>query len=561
MKRPKTQLKTLYRLIPEVGTSPEEMFDSFTQYADMDEQNARHADIQFPDRLGVPALWIGVQHDEKLAEWAKDAAVTTGLDLSSFTERRADGLLLLSVDGTGYALSYGKGYLLLPDALKDERFGLDFLIRRLDSSQVQDLVRRRPNARGRTDATTVAAGAPVWMLGVEENVEIIKRIGGRARDLKVTFTAGGDRGVNIEGSGGLRMPFGVAPDGFVADIRECARVCCDEQPDPTLEFIENIQPVGDADLKGILDDELDQVLAGTAAEAAERLVPVVPTPLLGSFGEAHRLKVSIGSCRLGPVPSLELGDILRAARSKRAGERVNALRNGRICLYADARGEQPLGGASADKWLEASISVDTRRFFLMDGKWYELGDEYVRRSRAAIEPLFTTAPSVTLPPWSLSRGCTEREYNQHVAARSCGQMLCLDRNQTVRNPLGIGSGLEICDLLGPHNELIHVKRAKGSAPLSHLFQQGVNSALSLTDGPASVRCQFLDSVASVQPHGRHLPRDFMPTKVVYAILLESGKALTPSTLFPFSQATLANAARLLHARNIAVEVIGIPAAP
>ncbi len=139
-------------------------------------------------------------------------------------------------------------------------------------------------------------------------------------------------------------------------------------------------------------------------------------------------------------------------------------------------------------------------------------------------------------------------------------MLCLDRNQTVRNPLGIRSSLEICDLLGPENELIHVKRAKGSAPLSHLFSQGLNSAQSLIAGPAVVREQFIESVASV-PHGRPLPRDFKPAKVVYAILLENGKALTPDTLFPFSQATLAHAARILNTYGITVEVIGIPAAP
>ena len=50
-------------------------------------------------------------------------------------------------------------------------------------------MRRRANARGRTDSTVVAAGAPVWMLGVAENVEIIRRIGGRAKDLKVTFSS------------------------------------------------------------------------------------------------------------------------------------------------------------------------------------------------------------------------------------------------------------------------------------------------------------------------------------------------------------------------------------
>jgi uncharacterized protein (TIGR04141 family) len=90
----------------------------------------------------------------------------------SYRERRVGGLLLLGIDGTAYALSYGTGYLLIPDELKDERFGLGFLIRRLDSGQVQELVRRRANARGRTDTTTVAAGAPAWMLGVAENVEI-----------------------------------------------------------------------------------------------------------------------------------------------------------------------------------------------------------------------------------------------------------------------------------------------------------------------------------------------------------------------------------------------------
>jgi uncharacterized protein (TIGR04141 family) len=558
MNRPNTRLATLYRFVPGVGDSHEEMFDAFSQYVGLRALDERHADVEFIERAGVPAIWIGIQDEEKRAEWLGDAAVTTGLDLS-YRERRAGGLLMLGIDGTAYALSFGNGYLLIPDELKDERFGLSFLIRRLDSAQVQELVRRRASARGRTDTTLVAAGAPVWMLGVAENVEIIRRIGGRAKDLKVTFTAAGDRGVNVEGGGGLKMRFGVEPDALVSDIRECARVCRDEQPDPTLEFIEYIQPVGDTALKGALDGELEKVLAGAAADAAERLVPVVPTSVLEFFGQAHSLTVKIGYGRTAPVPSLELDDILRAARSQRAGERVKALRSGRIYLNADTRGEDVLGCARADKWLEANVSLDTRRFFLMDGEWFEIGADYVRASRDAIEPLFATTPSIALPPWSLSTGCAERDYNQYVAARSGGRVLCLDRNQTVRNPLGAGSSLEICDLLGPDNELIHIKKAKGSAPLSHLFSQGLNSAQSLIAGPAVVREQFIQSVASVT-RGRRLPGDFKPTKVVYAILLESGKALSPSTLFPFSQATLAHAARILNTYGITVEVIGIPAA-
>jgi 2-polyprenyl-6-methoxyphenol hydroxylase-like FAD-dependent oxidoreductase len=60
--------------------------------------------------------------------------------------------------------------------------------------------------------------------------------------------------------------------------------------------------------------------------------------------------------------------------------------------------------------------------------------------------------------------------------------------------------------------------------------------------------------------GRSLAANFKPAKVVYAILLPNGKQLTPDTLFPFSQATLAHAARILGTYGIEVEVAGIPAA-
>jgi len=65
-------------------------------------------------------------------------------------------------------------------------------------------------------------------------------------------------------------------------------------------------------------------------------------------------------------------------------------------------------------------------------------------------------------------------------------------------------------------------RAEGSAPLSHLFSQGLISAQSLVAGPSAVRERFVRTVAALN-HGRSLAADFKPTKVVYAILLPKGK--------------------------------------
>jgi uncharacterized protein (TIGR04141 family) len=557
MDRPKTRLATLYRLLPTVSGSHEGMFDAFTQYVGAHELDERRADVEFIDVAGVPAIWIGIQEDEKPTQWSRDASVMTGLDLR-YTERGSAGVLLLGVDGTAYAMSYGSGYLLIPDELKDRRFGLSFLIRRLDADQVQDLVRRRANGRGRVDSTVVASGAPVWMLGVAENVEIIRRIGGRAKDLKVTFSVTSNRPVKVEGSDGLRTRFAVRPDAFVADVRECARVCREEQPDPALEFIEHVQPVTDDCTTAQLDGELEKLLGGTA-ECAGHLVPVVPVSLLEAYGQAHSFTIKIGHGKAVPVPSLELECFLRRTRVQRDGERVKALRGGRVFINADDDGDEIVGAARADEWLEANVSLDARRFFLMDGDWFEIGEEYVRASRDAIIRLFPSMPAISLPPWSLPARRTEYDYNCYVAAQSQGRYLCLDKNRAVRNPLGARSSLEICDLLGPGNELIHVKRAEGSAPLSHLFSQGLISAQSLVAGPPLLLQRFVGTVAGLA-HGRSLPADFKPEKVVYAILMGNGKQFTADTLFPFSQATLAHAARILGTYGIDVEVVGIPAA-
>jgi uncharacterized protein (TIGR04141 family) len=76
---------------------------------------------------------------------------------------------------------------------------------------------------------------------------------------------------------------------------------------------------------------------------------------------------------------------------------------------------------------------------------------------------------------------------------------------------------------------------------------------------SQARAAFTAKVRA-HPKGRDLPADFVPKKVVFAILLKNGEKLTPDTLFPFSQVTLASTARELESHyQIPVEVIAIEA--
>jgi uncharacterized protein (TIGR04141 family) len=111
--------------------------------------------------------------------------------------------------------------------------------------------------------------------------------------------------------------------------------------------------------------------------------------------------------------------------------------------------------------------------------------------------------------------------------------------------------------LGPGNELIHVKHASGSSPLSHLFAQGCVAAQTL-ENSADARESFVKKVAEVG-RGRSVPEDFVPQTVVFAILLKDGEDLTPDTLFPFAQVALIQASKTLQsaATPVKVEVVGI----
>lgn len=135
--------------------------------------------------------------------------------------------------------------------------------------------------------------------------------------------------------------------------------------------------------------------------------------------------------------------------------------------------------------------------------------------------------------------------------------LCLDRTG-VRTALQRGNGVEACDVLTADDVFIHVKRADGSAPLSHLFNQGLVSIETLAhpEGEAAFR-------ALVQELGRgrrQVGARYRPKKIVFAILLKRGERLTPDTLFPFSQVALANIARTIRCRyGIPVEVFSIAA--
>ncbi|MBW1597312.1 TIGR04141 family sporadically distributed protein [Streptomyces sp. JJ38] len=542
-----TSKRTLYRL---TGVAP--TVDAMFDVLDPDRLEAVDAELHFPaERLGVPALLVTGSFEQPVASWCGEINRTTGCEVSRPVNRSA-GLLMLVVDGEVYAIGYDQGFRLVPDRLKDRRFGLGFVIRRVDPSQIRDMVSHTPGG-GRTDITLVPGGTPVWSLGVQEHAQIVRRLGGRLDGIQLTIAQHDRTKVSsVEGGTGLRMRLGIEAEDLVTDVRTIARVLRDEAPAPELEFVEHIVPVKDADLVTRLEERLDGML-GEVSDG--RIAVAVPSSHWEDYGAAQAFATKVHSPEAHLTDDFSLEYVLSRARVQRAGTRFAALRDGTVTLYAHTRASRGdvIGTSGVLQWIEAEVALGARRFFLLDEQWYEIGEAYLEAIRSQVERLITDTPSVDLPAWVL--GDRERDYNESVPDLRPGYV-CLDRDN-VRTALHRGNGVEICDLLSPDDVLVMVKRAKGSDALSHLFGQAVVAVQTLLHSPEAMD-GFAQRVAAARP-GQALPDGFRPSKVVFAILLKSGTDLTADTLFPFSQVTLVQTAKMLEAWGVAVEVIGIQA--
>lgn len=543
-----TSKHTLYRLIGVPAT-----LDGLRKALDHDRLEALDHTVQeapYFTGLGIPALLVTVNDVRNAAEWCPEVRRTTGCDVAE-PSWRSSAVLVLAVDGRVYAIGFDQGFRLIPDRLKDTSFGLTFALRAVDPNAVFGMT-SKVLGEGRTDITMIAGGAPVSCLGVKEYLRIVRKVAGEIHGVALTRTRlGNDTLVRVDGGYGLQLPLGIEAKNLVADIREVARVCRRNPPHHALEFIEHVRPVHDE----ATVEELDRVLDDVLGDAAGGLVTAaMPYNRLDEIAEARNYRIKISKSEWRHSDEFDLDYVLKRLGMHRAGRRVPALRDAKVGLFrrADDRGSTDLATDPLIRWLEANVSIGSRRFHFTDNQWYEIGERYLPEMVGVVTRAIRPKASVELPKWV--PGEEEGDYNAN-APRRCPEpaYVCLDKKK-VRNPLKSPDTLEICDLLAADGTMVMVKQASGSDALSHLFHQGLVAVQMLLES-AEVRERFARKVHDVS--GRVIAKDFKPERVVFAVLLKKGVELAPDTLFAFSQVALAQTVKLLEERGVDVEVVGI----
>ncbi|MFI7511032.1 DUF6119 family protein [Micromonospora aurantiaca] len=515
----------------------------------------RHGFEPTPHRvLDAPALLVHGSAPRDRAEWCGVLSGLVGTDVT-IGYSSGGGALLLAVDDRAYALTFGTlGRFMIEPEKTDPTFGVSFAVRTLHPSGIRQVRRRVVGASGRVDRSMVPGGQPIWRYGIDKWGEIVGQVCGRVDNPNLTACQGARGAVKVEGSDALRIPLGVTPERLLADLREIDRVCRLESPLADLEFIEQIRPLRPNDSRHpALVEVLDRRLG---LPDPPDLGVAVPGSLVADVEHVGSYRVRVPRSGRRPIltTDLDLSTVLSHTVHALDGDRWTGLRNGTLTLYADAAGTEEMASTPVSRWITAEVAVGGSHMLLHEGQWYEIGDRHREFLRQEVTRILNRPASVVLPPWT-EELANEDCYNREAAEKHPGLVL-LDKKllRTRQHPRGI----EACDLLGPNGELIHVKRASGSSPLSHLFAQGVTSFDALRyDNQA--RNRFRDLVRA-QPGGPDLPEDFRPRTVVYAIALSAGRTVTVDSLFTFAQVALYQAVKTLRTEGVDVEVVAIPPA-
>ncbi|WP_180279546.1 MULTISPECIES: DUF6119 family protein [Rhodococcus] len=453
-------------------------------------------------------------------------------------------LLIDAGDSVTWAITYGMGFLLLDQAHVDPGFGQRLAIRIADPEKLNSLTRKTMDDRAKIDRSSIPSGAHLRGFGIGGFGELVTRVVAAAELSGLSV----GKPFKLRGADALSMPLGLSPKTLLTDLAMIEEALA-RPAQKDLEVLEQLVAVKKGSDSALLLDTM--LVKALSADSVEGFGSAWPHESVNENGTPDSFVVKGRGRRdvRAGVPTAE--DIKESVDKNNI---LDSLDRVKIQLFSDPDGQEAISSdIPLRKWIAYETTLAGRRYFLHDGAWYLMDDAYAADLAKRVQEIFDRNWQGELPPWPPDREdekIEEKHYNK-LAADACGGVL-LDRKliYTLQNR----RGFETCDILTSDGDLVHVKNIDSSAPASHLFAQGHNSAHSLmSDNQARTKFKKRVEDAGGDPH---LVKK-KPPAVVFGIARRKGKLFTAETLYSFSQVTLVRTVNDLESRGIDVYIVPI----
>ncbi len=473
----------------------------------------------FPIDIGRVAATLFVK-PSRVASPAWLAFFEGHLDLSDLLIRSASSaaVLVLSVAGRWFAVTFGYGRHLLRQGIWEANFGLKVTLNSIADSSIRSIDRKSFDAIARHTREEASRAGSIEQFGLNIEEDLLRAVVGKPEDETLGRRMAGMDALTATAAVNLTDLPGIL-ERYLGQWRK-------RRYRKRYPWVDQVAEIRDSRQARNLDQQLVGRLARSELDHAWLAVPV---PIDWSRVGGFQFSMAEGA---NMYDDLHLQAFLASLRDPASLSPEMLKRKSVYCLDPD-------GSHEIDKWsvydcLYAESRVGDDVFLLTGGRWYRIAHQFVQR--IAQDTAKLTATQYPLPPYQHQ---SEYAYNKSVARRDAAIAL-MDQNNIRYG--GGASQIEFCDLFIGKRVMIHVKRYGGSSVLSHLFSQGVVSAtLFLQDSEfrQEVRKKLASGHRAGVPVGRPRVDRY---EVAFAIVSRSaGELVLPF----FSKVNLRNAARTL----------------
>lgn len=466
---------------------------------------------------------LGMRETERPV-WADQVESLTSLVLPEMPGRQPWTVIILPIGDWTFALTFGGAHHLLNDELVDQSFGLSYAIRRLDADRLGTVARAALDATARLIQTSFPGGGDLGAFGLEPYGEMVTRVAGSADLSELTYGRETQRKHQIRAARSLNLPMPGTPAALTRDLEILTKIVDEPDEHSALRFWAQTRPLGKRHpLLPDLEDRLAAALGGDSD--AGPLGFAWPQNAIKDAETADSFKLR----RTGRQPVVFRHDdgletIVGRLFPLDPRERIRLLHDASVTPCEDAAGQQQIRNPIAlRKWISFETEIDHSTYCYHQGEWYRIGEQFVEQIRSQVADLLTHRADLDLPVWvPTGKQDDEHRYCELVAKQP--GYVCLDRNFA---DTPFNRRLELGDLLGPGDQLIHVKWLSQATAASHLFVQAGSASWSLRAEPEAL-AQLRAKVRAANP-GRELKA---PSSVVLAV---AGRPWTVEKLFTLSQ--------------------------
>jgi len=411
-----------------------------------------------------------------------------------------------------FALCFGQGHHAIDDDKIQRGFGLRVVLNSVSRSQLRTLDSASLDTTVMQRRVQASRDSDLSAFDLDANRNLLRLASGTPKIADFAKALAGKDALHIRAS--------VDPDKLGDLCSTALKLYRAKDYKTDFAFIDHVQLVSDRALIETLDahafNDLASLVVGNASDLHIALPDII--------GPEKSLEIDYFGTGLPPGQKVSFGELAienYITELQRGGfDQIHSMRDLKasheIRVISDGEGDRAQKRKLYTCFVH-EVTINKRVYVLFDGQWFLINHEYHAEIEAAytklLKPAFRTKTSAK----------TERQFIAELEPND--QLLSMDQSKV--SPKGApGANLEPCDFLSRDKQIIHLKDGHGSAPLSHLWNQGLVSAEAFVSDD-----EFRKKFRSETKSGRRSSR-----RLVFASYCLT---VAPSQLLPITQSCLA----------------------